>query len=117
MTGCKKIVFCLIAVTMLGLTGTAFAHPPKSLNLSWNPNGTLTVTVDHSVNDPQKHFINKITIYVNDKIVINKEYQAQENESGFTATFPIGTQPSGTIVKAEAFCIIMGSNTGSLTVP
>lgn len=117
MTTRKKITFCLIVVTMLGLAATAFAHPPKAVNLSWNPNGTLTVTVDHQVNDPQKHFINKIIVYVNDKIAVNKEYQSQESANSFTETFQLGSQTSGTTIKVEAFCIIMGSTTGSLTVP
>lgn len=117
MATCKKIMFGLIVVSMLGIAAAAFAHPPKSISLLWNPDGTLTVTLDHQVNDPQKHFINKITIYVNDKIVATKEYQTQANANGFTETFQLGAQPSGTSIKAEASCIIMGSNTGSLIVP
>lgn len=117
MTIRKKILLALLAVTILGLASVAFAHPPKAVNLAWNANGTLTVTVDHPVNDPQKHYINKIIVYVNDKIATQKEYQSQGSATGFTDTFQLGALPSGTKIKAEAFCIIMGSSTGSITAP
>lgn len=117
MTTRRKILLAVFTLALLCVAAVAFAHPPKAVNLSWNPNGTLTVTVDHPVNDPQKHYINKVIVYVNDKIATQKEYQTQASAEGFTDTFQLGTQPSGTKLKAEAFCIIMGSGTGSITVP
>ncbi len=117
MTTRKKILLAVFTLALLGVAAIASAHPPKTVNLSWNPNGTLTVAVDHPVNDPQKHYINKVIVYVNDKIATQKEYQSQTNAEGFTDTFQLGTQPSGTKIKAEAFCIIMGSRTGEITVP
>ena len=117
MTIRKKILLAVFAVVLWGLATAAFAHPPKAVNLAWNSNGTLTVTVDHPVNDPQKHYINKIIVYVDDKIVTQKEYQSQASATGFTDTFQLGALSPGTKIKAEAFCIIMGSSTGSITVP
>ncbi|MDR1516043.1 MAG: hypothetical protein LBS45_10125 [Synergistaceae bacterium] len=115
----KKIYFALLLaiLSLAVLTGTAAAHPPKGVSLSWNPNGRLTVNVDHSVNDPQKHYINKIIVYVNDKIVSQKEYTSQTSGETQTDTFELGALPAGTSVKAEAFCVIMGSSTGAITIP
>lgn len=113
----KKIMLAVILAALLAIPAIAFAHPPKAVKMSWDPSGVLTVNAEHSVGDPQKHYINKIIIYVNDKIVTQKEYKAQSGADGLTDTFNLGPQASGTTIKAEAFCIIMGSDTGSLTVP
>ena len=64
----------LVGAVLIALFGSAaFAHPPKEVILSWNPSGTLTVNVKHNVNDPQKHYINKILIFVNDKVTVQKK--------------------------------------------
>jgi desulfoferrodoxin (superoxide reductase-like protein) len=109
--------FICAILFLAALAQAAAAHPPKSVSLVWNPGGSLTVKVDHSVNDPQKHYVNKIIVYVNDKIVAQKEYSSQTNEDGQTDTFSLGALPSGVNIKAEAFCVIMGSATGAITLP
>jgi hypothetical protein len=113
----KKIYFALLLsiLSLAVLAGDAAAHPPKGVALSWNPNGRLTVNVDHSVNDPQKHYINKIIVYVNDKIVVQKEYSSQTLGETQTDVFELGALTPGTNIKAEAFCVIMGSATGTIT--
>jgi desulfoferrodoxin (superoxide reductase-like protein) len=95
----------------------ALAHPPKDVVLSWDPSGSLTVTVGHSVDNPEKHYINKIVIYADNKIVATRDYSSQPNAGGLTDTFAIGEQRSGVTLKAEAFCVIMGSVSGSIVVP
>lgn len=107
----------IIAVSILCAATAAFAHPPRAVNLTWNRNGTLAVSVEHPVNDPEKHFINKIVVYVDDGIAAQKEYQTQGNAQALADSFQLGALPPGTTVKVEAFCIIMGSLTNSLTIP
>ena len=114
----KKLSVLLFSVVCFIVSaGSAFAHPPKSVTLSWNPSGALGVNVSHSVNDPVKHYVYRIIVYVNNNRVAQKEYNSQPNGDGLTDTFSLGALPSGTTIKAEAFCVIMGSTTGSLTVP
>ncbi|MDR3281145.1 MAG: hypothetical protein LBT23_11600 [Synergistaceae bacterium] len=93
------------------------AHPPKSVSLQWSAGGNLTVAVAHAVNDPAKHYVYKVVIYINDMIAGHKEYKSQQTPEGFSDTFLLGAKPSGTKIKAEAFCLIMGSAEGSLVVP
>jgi hypothetical protein len=96
---------------------TAFAHPPKEVRLDLRPGGELTVSVAHTVDDPGKHYINRIVIYANNAIIATKEYQGQNGTDGLTDTFSIGEMSPGVNLKAEAFCVIMGSTTGSMVVP
>jgi desulfoferrodoxin (superoxide reductase-like protein) len=107
----------LIALLVLVPATMVSAHPPKSVSLQWGTGGNLTVSVVHAVNDPAKHYIHKIVIYINDMIAGQKEYKSQQTPEGFSDTFLLGAKPSGTKIKAEAFCLIMGSAEGSVIVP
>jgi hypothetical protein len=109
--------FICAVLLLAALAQAATAHPPKSVSLSWNPVGILTVKVDHSVNDPQKHYVNKIVVYVNDKMVAQKEYSSQTDENGQMDEFSLGAIPSGANIKVEALCVIMGSAAGAITLP
>jgi len=110
--------FCLWALTLLmALPSSSAAHPPKGVSLNWNPAGELTVNAAHSVDNPEKHYIYRITIYADNKMVATKDYQAQTNAEGMTDTFPLGILPGGTNLKAEVFCVIMGNAAGSIVVP
>jgi hypothetical protein len=116
----KRIFFAFaLVVVLLGSVArtTAYAHPPKSVELGLNADGSLTVMVGHGVNDPGKHYIYKIVVYVNDTVAVQREYKSQTSAEGMTDTFAIGSKPSGTRIKAEAFCIIMGSLVGTVTIP
>ena len=107
----------ILAMCLTFLIGqAAHAHPPKSVSLSLQ-GGTLAVSVEHGVNDPQKHYVYRIIVYVNDKVAAQKEYTSQQSPQGLSDTFNLGSVPAGASIKAEAFCVIMGSTTGSMTAP
>ena len=116
MTNKKKIFIRALLFVML-CASAAFAHPPKDVTLSWDASGALTVRAAHNVEDPGKHFISKVMVFVNDKIAVQKEYSSQQSADGFADTFSLGAQPSGTKISVEAFCVIMGSKTASLVTP
>ena len=115
----KRIVLLMALTSLLSasMSLAAFAHPPKSVNLSWKAEGNLYVNVAHSVNDPAKHYIYKILIYVNGTIAAQREYSSQASSDGLTDVFSLGSMPSGTKIKAEAYCVIMGSSSGTISVP
>jgi hypothetical protein len=112
-----KISLLWAVLLLIAFSCEAAAHPPKDISISLNPNGNLTVKVSHSVNDPLKHYIKKIIIYVNNNIAIQKEYSSQTDDDGLTDTFSLGPQASGSNIKVEAQCVIMGSAESSTTFP
>jgi hypothetical protein len=97
-------------------SSAAFSHPPKNVTMSLN-GGVLSVNVSHSVDNPDKHYIYRITIYRDNNIVVSKDYNSQPGADDLSDTFDIGVSPQGSVIKAEAFCVIMGSASGSITVP
>lgn len=114
----KKIWIATFLTFLFVLTFAAIsaAHPPKAVNLSWG-DGALTVKVDHAVNDPQKHYVYKIVVYVDNQVATQKDYASQPDAAGLTDRFSLPSVKSGSTVKAEAFCVIMGSATGSIKIP
>lgn len=108
-------VFISFLMVMV-FSATAFSHPPKNVTLSLN-GGVLSVNVSHSVDNPDKHYIYRITIYRDNQIVTSVDYASQPGADGLSAAFDIGVSPQGSVIKAEAFCVIMGSAAGSITVP
>ena len=113
----RGVAASMLAICLaLLIGGAAHAHPPKSVLLTLQGN-SLTVDVEHGVNDPKKHYVYRIIVYVNDKVAAQKEYTAQQSPQGLKDAFNLGSVPSGANIKAEAFCVIMGSTTGSMTAP
>ena len=112
----RSVGILIVFLTVMIFSGPAFSHPPKSVTMSLN-GGVLSVNVAHSVDNPDKHYIYRITIYRDNKIVISKDYKSQPGTDGLSDTFDIGVSPLGSVIKAEAFCVIMGSASGSMTVP
>ncbi|MDR1509340.1 MAG: hypothetical protein LBS53_06845 [Synergistaceae bacterium] len=112
-----KALFWMMFVFAIFFPGMAFAHPPREVRLDLRPGGELVVYAAHTVDDPQKHYIYRITVYANNNIVATRDYKSQNGMDGLTDAFAVGDLPSGTNLKAEAFCVIMGSATGTVVVP
>jgi hypothetical protein len=111
------LLFALASALMILTAGLAAAHPPKGVRLSWDTAGELTVTVEHSVDNPEKHYVSRIVVYAGNKVAASKDYSSQSGAGGMSDVFPLGAMPSGTVLKAEAWCVIMGSASGSVVVP
>lgn len=103
---------CFIVITV----SAALAHPPKELAIEWDPSGVLNVTVSHAVNDSSKHYVYQVSVFVDGTLVENREYTAQSSPEGHTDSFAIGAQQPGSVIRAEAFCVIMGSSSASINV-
>lgn len=111
------VVLALIFVMALSVV-PALAHPPKNLSASWDAAGKrLTVTADHSVNDASKHFILGVTIFEGNKQVLQKQYTNQSSADGFRDSFVLEGITSGTKIRIQIVCNIMGSAERELVIP
>lgn len=101
---------------LFGLLVTAgFAHPPKEPTLSYAPEtGTLTVGLVHAVSNPDKHYIKRVEIFVNDQSVVDKAYTSQPSEKEWSLTFEVGALKAGDKIKVKATCNVFGSNSATL---
>lgn len=113
----KKTVFFLAALGILAVSTCAFAHPPKSLSLSWDKGQeTLHVTAEHNVNDTGKHFIASLTVFDGNKKVITKEYSQQNSPEIFSDNIQIKGIAPGTKLRVQIVCNIMGSKEAEIVV-
>ena len=111
------LLYALAFALALLLVDPAAAHPPKTVHLSWNPAGDLTVTVEHAVDNSEKHYVDRIIVYADNKVAASRDYSSQSGVGGMADIFVLGAMPSGAVLKAEARCVIMGSTSGSFVIP
>ena len=107
----------LVVAVCLLLAQPVSAHPPASVSPVYHElNGTLDVTITHTVADPKTHYVKNVLIRVNGKDVANETYTGQPTASVFTYRYPLQLRPGDT-VEATAFCSITGSTTGTFIAP
>lgn len=117
-----KRAFRFLFVSILVLSSicfdqtTANAHPPRSVVITLTEDGKVGVTVDHNVSDSAKHYIYRILLFANNSVVAQREFSSQPVGDSLTEYFDIGQVAHGTLLSAEAFCVIMGSASGSYRV-
>lgn len=96
-------------VILLALEGISMAHPPVSMDVVLQPEGKLRVQVSHTVNDPAKHFINRIVVSRDGKVLAEQSFVKQSDKTGLDVEFPIEGLAKGQTLQVEADCNIFGS--------
>lgn len=103
---------------VLAAVAVAFAHPPKSISASWDSaNSILNVTVQHNVNDPAKHYVLSLTIFEGNKQLLQKQYTRQTSSEEFRDSIALSGLSSGTKIRIQVVCNIMGSTEKEFTIP
>jgi len=94
----------------------AGAHGPKDVTLAYDSDSRiLSVTISHTVSDPRKHYVKKVTIAQNGSPVAIREYTSQPESSPFTYTYPVEAK-AGDVLKVTTDCNYFGSKTDELTI-
>jgi len=78
-------------------------------------NQILTVTVFHSVADPNSHYIEEIIINKNSAFAMNRTYTSQSSTSSMADTFNVNAEDDD-ILQVTAICSISGQITQQITV-
>lgn len=115
----KKISMTVLILAVALLTAaTAFAHPPKSISVSWDASSQiLNVTAEHSVNDQAKHYVLSLTIFEGNKQLLQKQYSSQSSAERFSDSVALKGVPSGTKIRIQVVCNIMGATETEFTIP
>ncbi|MDD4159341.1 MAG: hypothetical protein PHO18_00165 [Synergistaceae bacterium] len=113
----KTLIYTLTALLILLSANLAFAHPPKNVTLAWDKaSDTLTITADHSVNDPVKHYILTLTVFEGNKQLLLKQYNRQRDASGFSDSVILKGMKPGSSVRVQLVCNIMGSTESEIKI-
>jgi desulfoferrodoxin (superoxide reductase-like protein) len=111
------IVAIIIGCAALFLFPSASpAHRPGNVTLKYDQAaGILSVSIMHSVSNPSKHYIEKITIWKNGSQVHVSEYENQSDKESFTYEYSIKAD-KGDELKVKAECSYFGSRTETIIV-
>ena len=113
----------LLLVTTAGLLSAVLypipavtGHGPSGVELSYDHGEQqLSVTITHSVGDPDTHYIDTVRIDKNDTLYATYTYTSQPDASTFTYVYNVSAG-DGDELEATAECNQGGSRTGKLTV-
>jgi desulfoferrodoxin (superoxide reductase-like protein) len=94
---------------LLALKGISAAHPPVSMDVALQPEGKLRVQVSHTVNDPAKHFINRIVVMKDGKVIAEQGFGQQADKTGQDVEIAVTGLAKGQTIQVEADCNIFGS--------
>jgi desulfoferrodoxin (superoxide reductase-like protein) len=114
----KKIALAVVGLFLcfIFLPLGVQAHAPKSVGLDYDlSKQTLTVTIEHWALTPTVHFIEKVEIKKNGKVVKTAEYKSQPAQEEFSYTYTIPAEV-GDKFEVTAFCSVHGSTTSTLRV-
>ncbi|MFH2144955.1 MAG: hypothetical protein ABII75_02875 [Candidatus Omnitrophota bacterium] len=102
----KKTISILLALSFIFITQTSFANPPKDMEITVSAYN-IDVAVIHPTRDPDRHYINKIEIFVSDNLVITQKFAFQKkNRQYLSRKLPALT--AGDVVKVVAYCNLSG---------
>ncbi|UCD19756.1 MAG: hypothetical protein JSU64_01045 [candidate division WOR-3 bacterium] len=109
-----KVFFVAVMIFMaMPLTG----HPPKNIELDYDAEaGILSIEIAHSVNDPLKHFINKVVVEVNGKKHVEQYFKKQADGENQRALYKIIDAEEGSSLTVIAYCNISGRRKADLEV-
>ncbi len=92
------------------------AHAASSIALNYNSSTELlTVTIFHSVPDPNTHFIDFVRIEINGSTELFINYTSQSSTSTFVYYYDI-TATAGDLINVIAHCSLTGTISRTFTV-
>ena len=105
----RKVILLLLLSVFIVTCNSAYAHPPSDIKVEHNSNARmLTVIITHPVSNSEKHFINKIDIWLNGEEVIEHKISKQDNNKYQFAGYMIPDAKPGDTITVEAYCNISG---------
>jgi len=109
-----KRLFGLTLMFLMLATNAALAHPPKTIDIKVS--GTkLDVSVYHKVKNSIGHFMYKISVKVNGKLVIVQEFSMQTG-NGTDVSYVVPSLKMGDVIELEAFCNNGGQKRETISV-
>jgi len=104
-----------LALAACLLVVPALATPPSDVTVKYDKTtDQLSVTITHATLDPTTHYVKRVIVNINGKVVSDNEYQSQPTKDVFTYSLPVN---AGDTVRVTAVCSIAGSTDGVLTLP
>jgi hypothetical protein len=113
----KLTLVAMCSVAFLAFAGAGWAHPPKDVQLEFNPdNHMLMVMAMHDTKDPTKHFVGDIEVDLNGEKLIDQKFKSQPTADMQMGHYLINDAKIGDTLAVTAACNIAGKKTVTLKV-
>jgi hypothetical protein len=106
----KKQTLVLSALAILFFSaGSATAHPPSAIRLSFDPTSRiLDVVVMHDTRKPLEHYIESIVVQLNGKEIIKQKFAGQSDALKQCVTYRIDDAKPGDEIAVTGTCNVFG---------
>jgi hypothetical protein len=110
-------VLILVIVLVLSLSLSVYAHPPGKIEMFFNAeNNMLEVTVTHNSNNISDHYVNNVTVRLNDDQNIEHSFITQTDQNIQYLHYMIPGAESEDTITLTAECSKFGSREKKITV-
>lgn len=99
-------IHLLVLVFLMVLSSTCLGHPPGKIDVVVD-DGQVQISVFHPVDDPGRHYVRKIEIFVNGEQVLTPTFSSQKGNRQ-EATFSMPLLKRGDVLEIIAYCNISG---------
>lgn len=107
----------LITAALVMFSPKLLSHSPEQIELTFdNETKLLQVDAQHEVRNEDKHYVEKIEVFLNGELRIVQDFKKQESKKSQRATFLIFDAGKGDKIKVIAHCSIHGEKTNEITV-
>jgi|UniRef100_A0A7C6A7S8 hypothetical protein len=106
-----SIIFLLLSLSQ------TLAHPADSIEISFDSSSTLTIKIHHPVKKfPSDHYINQVTVKLNDKEIIKQIFKTQTNREWQNVIYTVIDAKPGDKIIVTALCSLFGKMTETLVL-
>ena len=106
--GFAIVIAATLLLTLAATSLPAAAHPPDELTIIYNDRlDILTASINHDVKDGSAHYVDMIKVYMNDALVIEREYELQERDR-YNVRFSM-VASEGDVIRVVLSCNIEGT--------
>ena len=113
----RSIYLAATVFVLIGVLSSAYAHAPGKVALGFDlEEQLLEVNVKHQVNDGAKHYVDRVSVDLNGKKVIEQTLYAQQNLKDQTLVYRITDAGVGDTISVTASCNISGKKKASLKI-
>jgi desulfoferrodoxin (superoxide reductase-like protein) len=107
----------LVLTALICLASPAFSHPPTAISAEYNSkNSILTLTVAHSVENTQNHYIKQVIVKKDLNEVFKQVFDSQFNKKVQIVKIMVPGLKNHAKLYAEATCSIYGTKGVELNI-
>lgn len=104
----------LLIFTVLNL----FGHPASKCELQFDQQESiLSIHIIHNTKSITEHFIHKIEIALNKKVLVKQEFLSQADDQGTSLVYRLHDVKEGDEIEVTVHCNVFGKKKETLSIP